>query len=248
MRFSSDLQYPKKGIRDLNKQEQTAIDTVAKRFSATWEKGSDPPDAYIIIAGKRVAVDIATLKCRGTLRVNAPKPRLRFDKVATRVIERLKAALGVTVPEGMTVLLTITAPIHLASKTTAALEDKIHTMLGRESPSRDEKITIHGNRVQIRVLRDASKRAPKMIGFVHNPDSDRLLLLNTTDELLELISADADGQATRLAGDRWLVVISGRDISFLEIYRYICSQLRRASDFKKILMVFGDGRVEILTE
>jgi hypothetical protein len=180
-------------MRDLNKQERTAIETVARRFSATWEKGSDPPDAYIIVAGKRVAIDITTLKWRGTLTVNAAKPRLRFDKVATRLIERLQATLGKTVPDGMTVLLTITAPIRLPSKTAAALEGKIHTVLGRESPSRDEKITIHGNRVQIRVLRDASERAPKMIGFVHNPDSDPLLLLNMTRELLDVISAGAVG-------------------------------------------------------
>ena len=233
-------------MRGLDKQERAAIETVAKRFSATWEKGTNPPDAYIIVAGKRVAVDITTPKWHGTLAGNAAKPRLRFDKVATRLIERLQAALGATVPDGTTLLLTITAPIRLASKTAAALEGKIQTILERELPSRDEKITIHGNRVQIRVLAGASKRAPKMIGFVHNPDSDPLLLLNTTSQWLELINTDIGSRATRLDGDRWLVVISERDVSFLELYRYICSQFRRATDFKKILMVFGDGRVEML--
>ena len=73
-------------MRDLKKQERTAIEAVARRFSATWEKGSDPPDAYIMVAGKRVAVDITTLKRRGTDQGNAAKPRLKFDKVATRLI------------------------------------------------------------------------------------------------------------------------------------------------------------------
>jgi len=47
-----------------------------------------------------------------------------------------------------------------------------------------------------------------MIGsytVVHNSDSDPLLLLNMTRELLELISAEAGLRVTRLAGDRWLV-------------------------------------------
>src|ERR1700758_1416808 len=131
-------------MRDLKKQERTAIEAVARRFSATWGKGSDPRDAYIMVGGKRVAVDITTLKRRGTGQGNAAKPRLRFDKVATRLIERLQATLGETVPDGMTVLLTITAPIRLPSKTAAALEGKLHAILGQESPSRDEKITIHG--------------------------------------------------------------------------------------------------------
>jgi hypothetical protein len=152
-------------MRDLKRQERTAIEAAARRFSATWEKGSDPPDAYIMVAGKRIAVDVTTLKRRGTGRGNAAKPGLRFDKVATRLIERLQATLGETVPDGTTVLLTITAPIRLPSKTAVSLERKIQTLFGRGSPGRDEKDTIHGNRVQIRLLRDESERAPKMIGF-----------------------------------------------------------------------------------
>jgi hypothetical protein len=235
-------------MSDLKKQEQTAVEAVARRFSATWEKGSGSPDAYITVAAKRVALHIATLKRRGnTGQGRAAKPRLRFDKVATGLIERLRAALGEIVPDGTTVLLTVTAPIRLPSKTAAALEDKIRTLLVRKSPGRDEKGTIHGNRVQIRLLKDESEQAPKMIGFVHNSDSDPLLLLNMTRELLELISVEAGRRATKLAGDRWLVVISAEGISCLEAYRYIYSQLRMATGFKKILMVFGDGCVEALT-
>ena len=200
-----------------------------------------------MVAGKRVAVHIATLKPRGIGQGKDAKLRLRFDKVATRVIGRLRATLDETVPDGMTVLLTITAPIRLPSKTAASLEEKIQTLLGRGSPGRDEKATIHGNRVRMRLLRHKSERTPKMIGFVHNSDSDPLLLLNMTRELLELISAEAGGRAPRLAGDRWLVVISAGGISCLVAYRYIYSQLRIATDFKKILMVFGDGRIGMLT-
>lgn len=233
-------------MSDLKNHERTAIGAVARRFSATWEKGSDPSDAYIMVAGRRVAVDITTLRRRGTGQGNAAKPRLRFDKVATRLIERLQATVGKTVPNGMTVLLTITAPIRLPSKTAAALEHKIQTLLGREWPRRDEKDTIHGNRVQIRLLRDESGRTPRMIGFVHNSDTHPRLLLNMTHELLELIS-EAGRRAARLAGDRWLIVIGAEENSFFEAYRYIYSRLRMTTDFKKILMVFGDGRVEVLT-
>ena len=230
-------------VKDLKKQEQTAIEAVARRFSATWEKGNDSPDLYVTAAGKRIAVDITTLK-RRTGPANAAKPRLRFDKVATRLIEGLQSTLGELVPDGMTVLLTITAPIRLPSKTEAALEDKIQTLLGRKSPGRDEKDTIHGNRVHIRLLKHKSDRAPKMIGFVHNSDSDPLVLLDMTSELLDLIST----QAGRRAGDRWLVVVSTAGSSCLEAYRYIYSQLRVPTSFKKVLIVFGDGRVGRLTE
>jgi hypothetical protein len=226
-------------------KERAAIEAVAKWFSATWELGGDAPDAYIAVAGKRIAVDITTPRARGTEQGNA-KPRLRFDKVATRFIERLQAAIGATVPASTTVLLAVTAPIRLPSKTADSLEEKIQALLTRRSSGRDQKDIIHGNRVQIRLLRDESGRAPKMIGFVHNSDTDPLLLFNLTGEMLELISTEAPTQAPKIAGDRWLVVMSARKISCLEAYRYIYSQLPAATGFKKILMVFGDGHVGTL--
>ena len=231
----------------LNKQERTAIEAVARKFSATWENGSGPTGAYLMVAGKRVAVDIKILKQRGTSHVNAAKPRLRFDKVVTRLMDRLRATLGEIVPDGMTVVLTVTAPVRLASKTAASLEDKIRTLIGRRSAGRDEKDMIHGNRVQIRLLRHRSERAPKVIGFVHNSDSDPLVLLNMTGDLLELLSAETGRRASRPAGDRWLVVISALGSSCLEAFRYIYSQLGMATGFEKILMVFGDGSVGTLT-
>lgn len=235
-------------MRNLKEQERLAIEAVAKRVSATWEQSSGAADAYFTIAGKRIAVGVATLTRRGADRGNVAKPRLRFDGVATRLMERLKAALNGIVPDGMTVLLTITAPIRLPSKTAALLEDKARTLLGPESTRREESDTICGNHVRIRLVRDGSGRAPKMIGFVHNPESDPLLLLNMTRELLELVGAEADGRAPELSGDRWLVVISANGISCLDAYRYIYSQLRTATGLKRVFMVFSDGRIGMLTE
>lgn len=230
-------------MRDLKRQERIAIEAVAKRFSATLEKGDDSPDVYITVAGKRVAIDITTLKRRGT---GQAKPRLRFDKVATRVVEHLQATLGETVPDGITVLLTITAPIRLPSKTTTILEDKIRTCLGRGSTGRDENDTINGNRIHILCLRNETARAPKVIGFVHNTESDPRLLFNMTQELLDLISSEAGRWTMTRVGDRWLVAICARDSSYSEVYHYIYSQLTMESVYKKILIVFGDRRVAVL--
>ena len=211
-----------------------------------------PPGAYIKVDGKRIAVDIKALKRHGTGEGGGARLRLRFDKVVTRLMERLRVTLDKTVPDGVTVLLTLTAPIRLASKTASALEGKIQNLLRRVSVGRDNKDTIHGNQVRIRLLRNGLERAPKMIGFVHNFDTDPLLLLNMTRELVELLSAEHGKRAARVAPKytehRWLVILSARGSFCIEAYRYIYSQLRMATDYKKVLMVFGDERVEALTE
>lgn len=231
-------------MSDLNKQEQAALEAVARRFRAMWEKGSGLRGASFRIAGKRVAVDIATLSPRG---VGQAKPHLRFDKVATRVIKNLQAVLSETVPEGMTVLLTITAPIRLASKTTAALEDKIQTLLKSKLSGRDVEAAIHANHIRIRLVRNQSGRAPKMVGFVHNPDTDPFQLFSMACKLLDLTSARTDQRAARNADARWLVLVSTEGTSYLEAYRSIVSQIQAATSFEKVMLVFGDGRVEVLT-
>ena len=117
----------------LGKRERAALEAVARHFSATWEKGEAPPDAYLTIAGKRIAVEVTTTKQRIAERGGLTKPRLRFDRVALGFVRRLQAALSASVPDGRTLILTITAPIRVPSKTAAALEDNIRTYLARHS-------------------------------------------------------------------------------------------------------------------
>jgi len=164
----------------LRKQKQAAVEAVARHFSATWEKGEDPPDAYLTIARKRIAVEVTTIKPRIAHRGGLTKPRLRFDRVALGLVRRLQAALCESVPDGKTLILTITAPIRVPSKTAAALEDKIRTYLARRSAQVEARDTIHGNQIRVRLVKGGgSERTSKVIGFVHNPDSDPDVLLTS---------------------------------------------------------------------
>lgn len=232
----------------LRKHERAALEAVARHFSATWEKGEDPPDAYLTIARKRVAVEVTTIKQRIADRGGLTTPRLRFDKVALGVVRRLQARLCESVPDGKTVMLTITAPIRVPAKTAAALEDKIRTYLSSRSAPVEDRDTIHGNQIRVRLVKGDSRRIPKVIGFVHNLDSDPGVLLDITHSLIERIGAKAGkGTPARSAGDRWLVLAGEDRLSHIEPYRHACSQLSIPTDFKKILMVLAGGRIETLT-
>jgi hypothetical protein len=160
-------------VIDLNKQACAAVEAIARSISAAW----NPSDSYTTVAGKRVDLKVATLKRLTAGKDATAKIRLRFDKVAARVIASLQAAAVNIVPGE-------TAPIRLASKTISSLEELIRSLVARKWPRRDAKATIQGNRVRIRILRSGSERAPKLVGFVHNSDSDSLLLLDMTQELL----------------------------------------------------------------
>lgn len=117
--------------------------------------------------------ETATVEQEIVDQIAAARLRLRFDKVALRVIDGLKAALAETVQEGQAVIFTLTAPIRLPAKTVAAIEDLVRGGL----PGNEVRETIHGNQVQLRRLAGVPAGMPRVIGFVHNPESDPDLIL-----------------------------------------------------------------------
>jgi hypothetical protein len=235
-------------MSELGKPEQAAIEAVARHFTATREEGEVPSNAVISIGGKRIAVEVTIIEQRITDRTDLNKPRLRFDKVALRLISRLQGALRESMPDGTTVILTITAPIRLPSKTAAALEDNIRDRLVRRSTQVQWADTIQGNEIRVRLVKSSPRQNSKLVGLVHNPDSDPDMLLDVTQSLLQHIGAAADRRAPAgSARERWLVLVNKGGFSHIETYRQIYGQLSIPNDFTKILMLSAGGRVETLT-
>ena len=107
-------------------------------------------------------------------RAAAAKLRLRFDKAVVRLVGRLKAALAGIVPEDQTIIFTVSAPIRLPAKTAAALESVVRGGL----PGSELRSIVHGNQVQVRRVTGVPSAMPRVVGFVHNPESDAGLILD----------------------------------------------------------------------
>ncbi len=102
---------------------------------------------------------------------------LRFDRVVVRLLADLRESLRTDIPDGTTVLLTLTAPIKLPAKTSKQLTRRIRDLLDAESTPQGKRITVFQNEVRIRVLQVPTRQKERLLGFVHNPvvDSRRLL-------------------------------------------------------------------------
>ncbi len=109
-------------------------------------------------------------------RCAAAKLRLRFDRVAQRLVRAVKAALEDSVRSGEAVIFTVTAPIKLPAKTIAALIGLIR----KGSNGGD----VHGNQIQIRRVTGVLTGRPRVLGFVHNPESAADLILDLVVPLL----------------------------------------------------------------
>jgi hypothetical protein len=227
--------------------QQSAIEAVAKHFSATWESAAEPSDAYLTVRGQKIALGIAVLSQQSSRQKSVTKVRLREDKVAQRVLRDLESALHAHVPAGKSVILTLGAPIKVSRKLVVALTDVLVTYLESGSVEVDEKRTILGNRVRFRVLRVTSKWPAKVIGFVFTGDPAPGVLASTITSLHDEIVAMAKRRPPKgFSGDRWLVLVSDNWIADVKTYRRAYSLLSPSHDISMILMVSVSGRIEVL--
>jgi hypothetical protein len=232
----------------LNKSKRAAVDAVARHFSADCRIGVGPPDAYLAVSGRHIALDVAVIA--NPRRANLlPAPRLREDRVALRVLRVLDSALHSQVPNRKCLILTLGAPIRVPRRLTAALANLLPRYIQSGRKEREEIKTVLGNRIRFRVLNRKLRWNAKVIGFVFSGDPLPGDLVNAMRELHGKISAMAKRRLSKsFRGDRWLVLTSNGWVADIKTYRRMYSQLSVRSRFKKILMVFDHGRVETLIE
>jgi hypothetical protein len=234
-------------VPELKKAQQSAIEAVAKYFSATWESAEGVPDAYLTVRGQKIALNVAVLPQQSSRQTRVAKARLREDKVAQRVLRNLESALHAHVPAGKSVILTLGAPIKVSKKLVVALTDLLVTYLENGLQEVDEKRTILGNRVRFRVVTPKPKWPAKVIGFVFTGDPAPGVLAGTIGTLHDEIVAMAKRRPPKgFTGDRWLVLPSDSWIADVKTYRLAYSLLSPPHDFSKIMMVSDGGRVEVL--
>jgi len=113
-------------------------------------------------------------------RARAAKLRLRFDKVVQRLTRNLKARLAGVLPEGQSVVITVTAPIKHPAKTAGTLEIIVREGLAHG----DLQKTIHGNKVRVRPIIHVATNMPTVLAFVHNTESDARLILDIAESRL----------------------------------------------------------------
>lgn len=226
-----------------------AIEAVARHCASPWQTGEGPPDAYLTVRGRRIALDVAVMAELRPRRKGVTKPRLREDVVAQRVLRDLESALRPHVPDGKTVIVTLGAPIRVAKKLVAALTSMLRGYLESGAQDLDEKKTVFGNRVRFRVLDADSKWKISVIGFVFTGDPKPSVLASAMRSLHDAIAAKAKRRVPgKLAGARWLALASDHWIADIKTYRRAYSELSPAHDFRRIWMVFEGGRVFPLAE
>ena len=215
----------------MNKTERAAVEALAKDLAATY--GEKTGDAVLKFGRKRIAVHGAKIE-----RKAGNRPRLRFDKVVIELLARLNAALSPSVPDGRTVMVTVTAPIRQSGKTASAIEAKTRPLLARRAATTEFTDTIHENAVRVRVAK-TNTAAPKVVGFVHNPGIDTRAFL----DLIQSLIAVAPKKSSAV---QWLLLLDSQSDWPAATWRQIFAAL--PTRFENVVIVLANGRIAFLTE
>lgn len=185
---------------------------------------------------KRIIAEVVAVESQVRRGSKAVPPRLRFDRVVLEVFERLRAALHGELPTGVTAVVTLTAPIRLASRTTAAVEELIRALVAGKLARGQVKKTIHDNEVRIRIVRGRKASTSPLVGFVHNRDSDPTILFDLTQALLACADSICPSRSDT-SSRRWLIVAMEDGPRWMETYRHVCAQIFTPADFQRVVLV-----------
>lgn len=93
---------------------------------------------------------------------------LRFDRVSVRVLDQLRDYMCACGPEGVCVIVTLTAPIRTPKQTVSELQRELRTLVEADRGGLARCITLAGGHAQLRLVDGVPPGAPKLLGFVHN--------------------------------------------------------------------------------
>jgi hypothetical protein len=225
----------------LRSDERFAIDAVAAEFSGTWKCGENPPDAYLTAGGREIAVEISTL---------TQQPRTSDDMAAVGLVGELNRELGGLVPKGVTIFLTLSAPmVGNRKKTKVALANFLREKLGDMPFFSDEaRFDANGNVVTIRPIQGRKGRA-KIFCSILPRTSNADIRFNAWQILEKLIT-----RKTKTCGDLvgekplWLALLNDYPLAGSREYKDVLSKISRKHPFEKILLVTREGTVEPIFE
>jgi hypothetical protein len=231
----------------LRGDEKFVMDAVAKAFSGTWRCGENPPDAYLAVNNREVAVEISTLMefrndgRGGTVSI------VSDYMPAVRLKDELHKELQAEIPDGRGVILHFKRPFSNKRAVKGPLKVAIRELLSSNSPKR--KLNICGNEIEIEISSDSGcpGRVAAIISSSSLPLND---ILTTASCILEerITEKEKRCRSLKFKGPVWLALRNHYLLADAETYRQAMKMFAIDHPFKKILLVSRDGSVDELSE
>lgn len=232
--------------RKMRPDEEFVMSNLAASLGpgVSWWPGEDPPDCYLKVGGKVIAVEISILPQLVVDDHGESIPRLSQDMIAVRICNELDIELNHLVPKGITVYLILEAPINKPRKFKSELADLIKTsMENAQNIGCIVKREILSNRVEIR-MKNERPCGKRIIGIVTNRRSSPLILANAKQTLDERIQAKAEKcKPLNFTGPIWLALFNDYWLAEPDTYKQAIKTSDVAHCFDRIYLINDAGMV-----
>lgn len=232
----------------LKPDEEFVIRALAAELAGEWSPGEDPPDAYLTMDQKTVAVEISTLTQHVTSARSGMRSRHTEDSAALRLADELDEELRQTIPQGRVVVLTLRAPIAKVRPTRNALRARIADLIANATDQEFQlEESILGNCVGISISSYDGPDEKKVVAAVVNNNSDPRIAMNARRILEDRITTKTKKcNALPFDGPVWLALFNDYFLADDATYRHALTQIPHAHPFERILLISGNGSVETL--
>ncbi len=226
------------------------MNALVATFGGSWKPGQDPPDAYLILAGKSIAIEISTLTQHVRNDHGEMVPRLSQDVGAIEICDALDVELRRDIPNGVAVSLVLTAPITKARKLRELLAEEIRRRIRLSSDESSTDLVLGGNPVRLIIHEHSGQEGKKVVGLIVNRNSSADIQVNAWQILEERLKDKSlkCGSLANLDGI-WLALLNDYDIlADVDSYRLVFPRINVKHPFQRILLVSTNGQVATVYE
>jgi len=221
--------------------EEYVLAALASKFGGKYIDGEDPPDGYLLLNNRKIAVEVTKL-VEHIDENGKRRSRLADDVPISNIVEQLNEEIGSLIPKNRWIHLVIPSPIHEIHEFKKGLTRTILNMISTKT--HDAVIDILGNVVSINLYKCQHPTKTKMIQSIvtkfassNVQENTRFLLENRIRIKNQKCNADGD------VDEYWLALFNTYCMADVKSYRIAYDSLKLEHNFSKIYLIDGYRRV-----
>ena len=216
----------------MRKEEIHALEALIYAYGGDYEKGDDPPDAYFIKEGKRIAIEVSMLveKIKKKSRITS---RMDIDASVASMSKFVDDEVGDLIPDDKCIYLGLKSPILEIPKFKAELLILIKQVI--DTNENLKNIDIFGNRVSIHY----KLRGPSAERVVQFHSTSQKFSIQQASELLRDRILDKTRKMRDIINKTpcWLILINTYWSANIDTYREIYARMNINHPFEEIFIV-----------
>lgn len=232
----------------LKPDEVFVKDCLIKYFGpdvTTAQEGEDPPDIYLTIKDKKVAVEITRLSPVSFDQDGTVQNRYSQDYFGINLCDELDSKLKAMVPPEIDVILTVYVPVGNTRKYKKQLCEYLKNKLESGVTVGDGKeVEFSGSKVRISFVPHRSHSQKKIVGLIVNNNSNAHILSNAgvilAGRILDKVKKCNNIQHQ---GSKWLALFNDYWLADHETNAQALNNISVKHDFESILVISDTGQV-----